>query len=220
MKKIATLFAVGVVALGASAQADGVQHTVESTEYAVITIPVVAGNNLIGISVEADKVSLPTVLSGIAGGATVKVWDGAAYTNSTVGQLTVSKGDSFFVYTETAGTAYELGAAPSEAANVEKEVLCNMDIVAPPFANEWSLSDLAFSTAGGNRISVANKVHVWNGSGYDTYWFKNGTPGAWRNKIATNSVPVSFGAGQSFFVELGNGTSTKPTSGTVTFTKP
>ena len=49
MKKIATMLAAGVVALGASAQA----AEVSSTEYALITIPMVQGAsayNLVGIS--------------------------------------------------------------------------------------------------------------------------------------------------------------------------
>ena len=99
-----------------------------------------------------------------------------------------------------------------------------MDIVAPPFANSWSLEDLSFTTAGGDRWSTANKVHVWNGSDYDHYYYKykaGGTGNGWRNKNSKGTVPDSFGAGQAVFIELGNGsTTTPPTGGTVTFAAP
>lgn len=217
MKKAIAALAAGVFAVGVSAQA----AEVESAEYAVITIPVTEGYNLIGISVEASNASLASVISGLSSTAAVKTYTGSGYSDSTVGALSVSKGDSFFVNASSATNAYEIGVAPSESAAVEKTLSTKMAVVAPPFADEWSLNDLTFSTAGGNRFAVANQVHVWNGTGYDVYWYKKTTSGgSWKNKVSANSVPDSFGAGQSFFVVLGNGTSTAPESGTLTFAAP
>ena len=226
MKKIMAAFAAGVLAFGGSARATDV----ESAEYAVITIPIVAGNNLIGISVEASDLDLTAVLKGLDGfgEAVVKTWGGSAYTTTSVASKDVSKGDSFFLVIPD-GTAsfnaYEIGVAPSEASAASTTV-ANMSIVAPPFASSWTPGRLTFSTDGSSRIGTANKIHVWNASlnQYDTYWYKasGDAKAGWYkkgNSTKLSSLP-NFGPGQSVFVEFGNGTSSKPASGTVEFAAP
>lgn len=212
MKKIATLFAVGVVALGASAQAD----QVSSTEYAVITIPVVSGDNLVGISVAADATTLSTLLPTLDSATTVKVWNGSSYSSVSAATATVSAGEAVFVSAAEAGFLYELGTVPSEAASVDKSVSGTMGIVASPFAAAWPLSSVAsaFSTDGSSRYATANKIHVWNGSGYNTFWYKAGT--GWKSKTSGVTVPSAIGAGQGVFVEFGKGAA----NGTISFAAP
>lgn len=212
MKKIATLFAVGVVALGASAQAT----EVPSDEYAVITIPVVSGVNLVGISVAADRAKFSTLLPALDPATTIKVWNGSSYSEATAASAEVSTGEAVFVPAAEAGFLYELGTVPSEAAAVAKTVSGTMGIVSSPFATAWPLARAAsaFSTKGSSRYLAANKIHVWNGSGYNTFWYKDGT--GWKSKTSGVTVPSAIGAGQGVFVEFGNDES----NGTITFTAP
>lgn len=211
MNKIAFALAVGAIAAGVSAQAT----EVSSAEYAVITIPVTAGNNLIGVSVVADKVAVST-LTDITSTKSVKTWTGNAYSTATAAGTSLSTGEAFWYNAEENGVVYQIGVAPAETASVGVPVGGSMDIVAPPFAKAWSLDDITFSTEGSSRISGANKVHVWNGTGYDTYWYKatTGAKAGWYlkgNSTKLASLPT-LGAAQAVFVELGSGT-----SGTVTF---
>lgn len=210
MKKLACMLAAGVVALGASAQA----AEVYSDEYAVITIPVAAGNNLIGISVEADSTPITTVLSGLDSAAEVKIYNGSGYTTGTASGFSVTSGDAVWFDATEAETFYELGKTVTDPEAGVVEAVGALTPVANPYSASWSLDDLTFSTAGAKRRGDSNKVYLWNGTGYDLFWYKNGT--GWVSDSDVVSVPASIGAAQGVFVELGNGA----TSGTVTFAVP
>ena len=213
MKKIATLFAVGVVALGASAQAT----EVPSDEYAVITIPLSAGDNLVGVSVSTNNAAATSMLTNLDPGAVIDFFDGSGYSSKAV---PVNTGDAFFVNAgKEASTVYQLGVAPTatDMGGTSTTVTFSgtMALVSSPFAAEWSLGDITISPAGGNTISKANKIHIWNGSGYDTFFLRNNR---WFSKKSGVSVPDSIGAGRGVVVELGN--PGLETEGTITFAAP
>lgn len=208
MKKLAFALAAGVLAAGVSAQA----AEVSSAEYAVITIPVTAGNNLIGISVAATDAAVSAVTD-IDQAATVKMYTGSGYNENSASSVTVDTGDAVWYETNAAGTVYELGVVPSTAAAVAVTVSGTMAPVASPFAAPFALTDLTFSDAGSTRYASGNKVHVWNGTGYDTFWYKKGT--GWKAKDSGTTVPSAIQPGQGVFVEFGSAS-----SGTVTFAAP
>lgn len=214
MNKLACMLAAGVLAAGASAQA----AEVYSPEYAVITVPVTTGNNLIGISVAADATPITSVVNGIDPAAEVKIYNGGSenngYTTGTASSFAVSNGDAVWFEAGEAGTFYELGQTVTAAASGTIAAVGSLTPVATPYASAWPLSSLTFSTAGSTRRGNANKIHVWNGNGYDMFWYKNGT--GWMSDSVGVDVPDTIPAGKGVFVELGNGA----TSGTVTFAVP
>ena len=206
MKKITTLFAVGVVALGASAQAT----EVSSDEYALITIPVVAGDNLIGVSVVADDAKASDLFSGISTTDDVKKYVGGntpyqtGKAGGTEGALGLDTGDAFWYHAAAAGALYELGVAPPESGTFSYTV-AGIAPIAAKFSAPWSIENAAvgdstFKATSGSKKSTANKIHFWNGTGYTTYWYKNtgdASTSEWKP-----STPPQVKAGEGVMVEL------------------
>lgn len=206
MKKIATMLAAGVVALGASAQA----AEVSSTEYALITIPVVAGDNLIGVSVIADDAHASDLFTGIATSDDIKLYTGdneSPYTSGKANALPLDTGDAFWYRAGADGNLYELGAAPSESGTFSYTV-SGIAPISAKFSAPWSIDNAAvgestFKATSGNKKSTANKIHFWNGSGYTTYWYKNTGSEATSGWKPEN--PPRVKAGEGVMVELKTG---------------
>lgn len=208
MKKFAMLLAAGVIALGASAQA----ADVESVTYAVITVPVAAGNNFIGVSVapiDGTADSFADIL-GVDGETPVKLYSGSGYTDTSAGKVTADPGTA--VYYENKGSAstiYEVGVAQTATASVSLN--SGFTLVANPFAEAWAPSATSLDVGSYKRYGAkVNKIHMWNGTGWTTVWYKDGT--GWQ--VYGGGDMPSFGAGQAVLIE-------KPianTATTVTFT--
>ena len=208
MKKFAMLLAAGVIALGASAQA----APVESVTYAVITVPVAAGNNFIGVSVapiDGTADSFAEVL-GVEGTTPVKLYSGSGYTDTTAGQVTANPGTAvFYNNAGDASTIYEVGVAQTATASVSLNT--GFTLVANPFAEAWAPTATSLSEGSNKRYGAnANKIHVWNGTGWTTVWFKTGT--GWQ-VYGGGDIP-SIGAAQAVLIEKGGAN----TATAVTFT--
>lgn len=213
MKKFAFALAAGVLAAGVSAQA----AEVSSAEYAVITIPVTAGNNLIGISVAADAATLTSVIGGIDSSAEVKKYVGGSYTEDgqMAGSFPVSTGDAvWYNDVQTGTTVYECGVVSSASPAVT--VNCEFTAMSSPLSDSIPLSSVTISTDGSSVKANAEKIHIWNGNGYNTYWrkVKNGTA-TWKCFTAGAPATTNICPGQGFFVEVPSATAQN--TATITF---
>ena len=207
MKKFAMLLAAGVIALGASAQAADVQ----SVTYAVITVPVAAGNNFIGVSVAPIDGTADTFadILGVDGTTPVKLYSGSGYTDTTAGQVTANPGTAVYYDAGSASTIYEVGVAQTATASVSLNT--GFTLVANPFAEGWAPTATSLSEGSNKRYGAnANKIHVWNGTGWTTVWFKTGT--GWQ--VYGGGEMPSIGAAQAVLVEKGGAN----TATAVTFT--
>ena len=218
MKKFAMLLAAGVIALGASAQA----ADVESVTYAVITVPVAAGNNFIGVSVTPINNQNDTyaTLLGIAGTDDVLVYNGVDYDATDAADVTATPG-SAVIYNNmgAAKTIYEVGVAVSGTGVVPLDE--GFTLVANPFAEAWNPDRTSLSTGSSSRFGAkANQIHIWDSTlndgqgGWDTWWYKANT--GWKSKANPTSTTLPIiGAAQAVLIQKGTG-SEAPAS--VTFT--
>lgn len=226
MKKIATMLAAGVVALGASAQAD----QVESTEYAVITIPMVRGAsayNLVGISVDpiGDNPTLATVFGGSLNSSAI-VQTTSSATGKEPEQVPAVKGQAVWVKNASVENIYEIGLAPAESGVVDVDLAANPASVVTPFADAWSLADLDVQEGGTSVLAAeavtnprtADKVSIWNpeSNTYHNYVYIKGTGWKAADRGTPSQLPT-IGAGRGVFVKLC--TSRKSVS-SVTFKAP
>ena len=212
MKKIATMLAAGVVALGASAQAD----QVESTEYALITIPVVKGAsayNLVGISVDpiGESSTLETVFGTSLNSSAIVQTESSA-TGQEPGNVPAVKGRSVWIKNATVDYVYELGLAPSESgtATVATTAGGTLAMVATPFASTWSLSDLdlqkdgasVLASGAGTNPRTADKVSIWKAESNKYYDYVY-IGGRWQaaNKATPADLPTIH-PGEGVFVKL------------------
>lgn len=209
MKKFAMLLAAGVIALGASAQAASVPST---DTYAVITIPVVVGDNLIGVSVlpmdpnETEPVL--TDLTTLTESKSVKGLNatGTGYGNDTYANVAdATRGKVYWYTSATATNIYEFGIAPSSPTEVSLPADLTMSVVSVPSA--WTFADISGTFTGGTRPSKADKIHVWNpvSQGYVAYWYKTGS-GWVKYSDGSSAEKVSVGPAQGFFFEVKNAT--------------
>ena len=219
MKKFAMMLAAGVVAFGASAQA----ASVESTTYAVITVPIVSGYNFIGVGVTPLDGTADTFadILGIADTDEVSVYSGTSYDSYMAGEVTANLG-SAVLYDNTngdAGTVYEVGIAPSEAASASVALSGTYTLVSSPFAAAWAPANTSLSDGSFNRFGAkANQIHIWTGSGWQTWWYKTGTGTGtgWKCKDTTVTGTPTIGAGQAVLVQKGSAN----TAEAVTFAAP
>ncbi|MBQ6245800.1 MAG: hypothetical protein IJK04_02960 [Kiritimatiellae bacterium] len=212
MKKITTLFAVGVVALGASAQAD----QVESTEYALITIPMVQGAsayNLVGISVNpiGDNPTLATVF-GDSLNDTALVMESNSATAVEPDAVPAVQGNAVWIKNATVDYVYELGVAPAESgtATVATTTGGSLAMLATPFASTWDLSKLdlqkngssVLASGAGTNPRTADKVSIWQ-AGSNKYYDYVYIGTQWRaaNKATPASLPT-IRPGEGVFVKL------------------
>lgn len=206
MKKFAMLLAAGVIALGASAQAASVAS---ADTYAVITIPVYPGNNLIGVSVlpMADVQSpVLTDVTTLAKSQSVKGINAAGtdYTNDEYANVANAEvGDVYWYTSAVATNLYEFGKEPDSATSVS---LSGLDMAVVTVPSAWTFADVEGTFTGGSRPSKADKIHVWNpqSQGYDAYW-KTGS-GWVKYADGTSASSVTNGAAQGFFFEVKNPT--------------
>lgn len=219
MKKFAMMLAAGVVAFGASAQA----ASVESTTYAVITVPIASGYNFIGAGVTPLDGTADTFaqILGVGGDTAVKVYTGSGYSSTTAGQVTADLGTAVF-YDNTNGeasTIYEIGVASSEASSAIVDLSTGAGtytLVSSPFAAAWSPDDAtSLESNSFNRFGTkANQIHIWVNGAWQTWWYKTGT--GWKCKTATITDQPTIGAGQAVLVQKGSANSAT----TLTFAAP
>jgi hypothetical protein len=206
MKKIATLFAVGVVALGASAQA----AEVPSDEYAVITIPLVEGANaynLVGVSVvpTVANATVADVFTGLNGSASIQTYNNGE--SLTPAEVSVSLGQAVWISNVGSAntTVYTLGVVPPEADDVTTDCDNNPAPVVSPFAAAWTPADTDLDSDSSTIRAQANKISIWQPalSKYFEYIYipNNGWIAANRWTPTYNDAnPPTIGAGQGAFV--------------------
>ena len=207
MKKFAMLLAAGVIALGASAQA----APVESVTYAVITVPIASGYNFIGVSVAPIDGTADTFadILGVPGDTEVSEYTGDTYEATTADKVTANLGCAVLYSNDVAKTIYEVGVAQTVTTSVD--LVGTYTLVASPFADAWSPSDTSLDEGSYSRWGAkANKIHVWNGTGWETWWYKagkNGAAGEWKCKDTTITDEPPIGAAQAVLIEKGSANS-------------
>lgn len=223
MKKIATLFAVGVVALGASAQA----AEVRSDEYAVITIQLTEGEsayNLVGVSVipTVANATVEDMFTGLNSTASVQTYNNSD--GKTPAEVPVSLGQAVWISNVGSAntTVYMLGRAPSEANASTIECDNNPAPVVSPFAAAWTPTDTDLDLESSTIRARANKISIWQPalSKYFEYIYipNNGWIAANRWTPAYNAAtPPTIGAGQGAFVTFSSARSEEKE---VTFSAP
>lgn len=208
MKKFAMLLAAGVVAFGVSAQA---AQVASADTYAVITVPIYPGNNLIGVSVlpMADVQSpVLTDVTTLAASKTVKGINAAGtdYTAATYANVADAEvGDVYWYTSAVATNLYEFGKEPDSATSIS---LTGLDLAVVTVPSAWTFADVEGNFTAGTRPSKADKIHVWNPElqGYVEYFYQTGV--GWSNWDKTSAADVPVGAAQGFFFEVRDTTKT------------
>ena len=188
MKKFAMLLAAGVIAFGASAQAASVAST---DTYAVITIPVVAGDNLIGVSVDplAANATLSAYLPSVD---SVKVADEGGYVTTNATQFVPGPGDAFWYNAKGDGKLYEIGKDRSTAATVP---LAGATLVATGKTTDWTpsaINSVFGVNSGVSANKYANMINIWDPttSKYIQLWYRANT--GWFNRANGQRVDETY----------------------------
>lgn len=200
MKKTALLCAAALVAFGVSAQAN---EAVGATQV-IITIPVVAGENCIGISVAREDAD-DNVADALGLADATPLHDPG---ETRADAVSATPGVAFFYYASADGTLYQKGIESSSATiTVPAQTLT---LLASPKAEAWKLSDVTGLETDSYKMPTAkaNWVYVWDteAQGYKKYWYDS-AKSAWKlygsNELLTGNNVPTVGAGQGVYVKLG-----------------
>lgn len=219
MKKITYMLAAGVLAFGVSAQAE----TVESSEYAVITIPVQTGAsvyNLVGVSVLPiqNDATVASVFPDLNSNADVQTSNGG--TSLTPEATSVAVGQAVWIKNATVSTIHALGYVPAETDPVSVSIDATVAPVSTPFAASWTLDKIDLSKDSVSNPRKANKVSIWHPdeNRYHDYIYRTGTGWVAANNWTPAALPT-IGAGQGVFVTV-PASRLEEGTGTVEFSVP
>lgn len=147
---------------------------------------------------------------------------GVTVTNWTNGGSapTANPGTGMWIKSPTACTIYQMGLVPTNAtiniacAATSNTFIANPYPIALDFDGAGSKIDWTGVAVGAKRLSAADLIRVWNGVGYDTYYYyyNADAPGStgWYNASGDPAPTIPAGEGFWFFRRAGTGSVNVP----------